>query len=55
MKFVQKRNEIKTACQAQTEYEPNQREKRRSKRRQYSIDNALPYTTETVQKILFWL
>ena len=50
MKFVQKRNEIKTVCQAQTEHERNQREKRRSKSRQYSIDNALPYTSETVQK-----
>ena len=46
MKFVQKRNEIKTVCQ--TEHEPN-REKKRSKTRQYSINNALPYTSEKVQ------
>ena len=46
IKFVQKRDKIKTVCQTQTE--PNHRERRRSKHRQYSIDDALPYTPETV-------
>ena len=48
IKFVQKRDKIKTVCQTQTEPQPNHRERRRSKHRQYSIDDALPYTPETV-------
>ena len=89
IQFIQKRNQIKEACQTQTEDEKTRREKRSSKatfqtfivlfkgcsiagvllfqrywmrahsvkhqfesvakRRQYSIDKALPYTPETVK------